>query len=182
METFVAAKEFVTNPVYQKKRAQYSEGLNIQTIDRPIVDIVLGFAEIPYCYTLQSCFGHFLCKNQNDENNITPLPASGSITSVLHRIAYIALCIEQSDSGRMLFDRLAEIPKLDSQYIQFGSAGWFWKDNVNTYALQVEPDRYKTRDWATVGYQEALHIEEIRNQFFIRLRAIVNQLIATESS
>ena len=36
-------------------------------------------------------------------------------------------------------------------------------------ALQVEPDRFRLQDTAIVGYKEALHIEKIRNEFFIRL-------------
>ena len=179
METFVEVKEFVTNPSYQEQRTQYLEGLDIQTIDGPIVDIILEFTKIPYCYTLQSCFGHFLHQNQQDEKNLAPLPISDSMDSVKYRLAYIALCIEQSDLGRMLFNRLTEMTKIDPEYIQFGSAGWFWERHVNTYALQVEPDRYKTQDWATVNYQEALHIEEIRNQFFVRLRDLIKHLIST---
>ena len=48
----------------------------------------------------------------------------------------------------------------------------------NSYALQVEPDRFKFQDTAIVGYKEALHIEKIRNEFFIRLYELLENLKA----
>ena len=45
----------------------------------------------------------------------------------------------------------------------------------NTYALQVMPDRFKTRDSALLDYVEALHIEKTRNAFFTRLREMLQQ-------
>ena len=62
---------------------------------------------------------------------------------------------------------------MDPENIQFGSAEWFWKRQVNSYALQVEPDRFKRQDTAILDYEEALNIEKIRNEFFFQLQALI---------
>ncbi|MBW1858987.1 MAG: hypothetical protein JRI70_02665 [Deltaproteobacteria bacterium] len=68
---------------------------------------------------------------------------------------------------------LRAIPSIDPDYVQFGCAEWFWQRHVNTYALQVEPLRHKTKDKALIGFQEALHVEKIRNEFF----DVLNQMV-----
>ncbi|GAH03659.1 unnamed protein product, partial [marine sediment metagenome] len=146
--------------------------LDLNTIDAPIIEIIDGFSKLPYCFTLQSCYGHFLHKNQENPKNIEPLPISDSIARVKYRIAYIALCIQNSDLGRVLFQHLRRIPVIDPEYIQFGCAEWFWKRQVNSYVLQIEPKRYITKDTGSVSYQEALHIEMVRNEFFNGLKKI----------
>jgi len=45
--------------------------------------------ELPYCFTLQSCFGHFVFCGQNDQQNLEPLPVNDPIVKVEYRIAYI---------------------------------------------------------------------------------------------
>jgi len=60
METFVEPKPFVENPDYNNQRQSYLTTLNLSIIDTPIVDIVQAFSEMPYCFTLQSCYGHFV--------------------------------------------------------------------------------------------------------------------------
>lgn len=172
VETWAESREFVDNPHYHEQRQESSSRLDISTIDAPIVEIIAGFAELPHCFTLQSCYGHFLYDDQRNPNNIEPLPIADSIKSVEYRIAYIALCIQNSDPGRALFHDLGKVPTIDPQYIQFGCAEWFWKRQVNSYVLQVEPKRYMTKDRVSVDYREALHIEKIRNEFFSRLERI----------
>jgi hypothetical protein len=71
--------------------------------------------------------------------------------------------------GRGLFESLKEITAIDLENVQFCCAEWFWKRQVNSYALQVEPDRFKRKDTAILDFKEALHIEKIRNEFFIQL-------------
>lgn len=138
-------------------------------IDMPIIDLINWFNKLPYCFTLQSCYGHFVYNGQKDTHNLEPLPVKGAIAKVEYRIAYIAFGIENSLSGRELFESLKEITTLDPENIQFCCAEWFWKKQINSYALQVEPDRFKRKDTAIVDLKEALHIEKIRNEFFIRL-------------
>ncbi len=130
-------------------------------------------SKLTFCFTLQSCYGHFLYDKQRNRKNTEPLPNSESIIHVEYRIAYIAFCIENSKSGRIFFDRLQEIPIIDPEYIQFGCAEWFWERQCNSYVLQVEPRRYKTKDKINIEHQEALHIEKIRNEFFKELEKAI---------
>jgi hypothetical protein len=46
---------------------------------------------------------------------------------------------------------------------------------VNSCALQVEPERYKTKDSLFIGYQEALHLQKIRDDFFGELKRIIDK-------
>lgn len=173
METFTELKDFVDNPFFHKQRKESLRRLDINSIDAPIVDVIDGFSRLSYCFTLQSCYGHFLTGDQKDPNNTEPLPASESIATVDYRIAYLALCIEDSGSGRQLFKALRQVTAVDPEYVQFCCAEWFWKDQVNSFALQVEPERFKTKDRCSVSYTEALHIEKVRNEFFAEIRKIV---------
>lgn len=175
METFTALKDLVDNPHYHKQKQEALNELNLQTIDEPIIDLIKGLNEISCCFTMQSCWGHFLHGNQNNPENTEPLPISKNIKGVDYRIAYIALCIENSDQGQELFGILNQLPLIDPEYIQFGCAEWFWENQVNSYALQVEPQRFKTWDKVNISYQEALHIEEVRNKFFKELGKIVQE-------
>ena len=141
-------------------------------VEAPIRDMVMGLNELPHCFTLQCCYGHFLCAGQSDESGLEPLPVEGE-GPVAYRIAYVALCIEAGDKGANLRDRLAEVCEVDAEYVQFGSPGWFWRRHVNSYALQVEPARYVEQDQAELDYTEALHVQAVRDEFYRRLREIV---------
>ncbi len=180
METFTNLKDFVDNPYFHDQRKKYLSKLDIESIDAPLVDLISSFTKLDYCFTLQSCYGHFLHNSQKNPYNIEPLPLSNDISNVEYKIAYIALCIENSKQGRTLFYDLKEIPSIDPEYIQFGCAEWFWKRQVNSYALQVEPKRHMTKDRLSVDYWEALHIEKVRNNFFTQLKKFVQDLIALE--
>ena len=59
--------------------------------------------------------------------------------------------------------------------MQLGCAEWFWKRQVNSFVLQVEPKRYKTKDRVS-SYKEALHIEKIRNTVFMELKKTIQDL------
>ncbi|MBT4088965.1 MAG: hypothetical protein HN580_21345 [Deltaproteobacteria bacterium] len=173
METFTEPKEMVENPYYQEQRQKSLRSLTDDMIDAPIIKIIHGFNRLPYCFTLQCCYGHFVYNGQNNSHNLESLPIKDIIAKVEYRIAYIAFCIENSLLGRELFASLKEITAIDPQYIQFCCAEWFWKGQVNSYALQVEPDRYKHQDTATFGFKEALHVEKMRNKFYIRLHELL---------
>lgn len=169
METFTELKALLENPHYQDQRQKSLAGLHDGMIDPPIIELINALNKLPYCFTLQCCCGHFVYSGQNDPHNLEPLPRTGAIASVEYRIAYIALCIENSDLGRMLLGALKGMAEIDPENIQFGCAEWFWERQVNSYVLQVEPDRFKFADKAILDYQEALKIEKIRNEFFVRL-------------
>jgi hypothetical protein len=69
----------------------------------------------------------------------------------------------------MFLDALKTVKDVDPENIQLCSAKWFWERQVNSYALQVEPERFKFEDKALLDYVEALKIERIRNEFFARV-------------
>jgi hypothetical protein len=175
LETFTEPKEFTENPHYKEQKYKSLLGLTDIMIDEPIIEIINGFNILPYCFTMQSCYGHFIYNGQKDPHNLDSLPIRKTITRVEYRIAYIAFCIENSDPGRRLFEALKEITVIDPENIQFCSAEWFWKRQVNSYALQVEPDRFKHEDRAILYYREALHIEKIRNEFFVQLKELLQK-------
>lgn len=177
METFTAPRAFVKNPHYHNQRREFLRKLDLSSIDPPIIDLVRDFSKLQYCFTLQSCFGHFLYPGNRDPVNLEPLPLADGIESIDYRIAYLAICIEDSILGKELFDNLVEIPSIDPEYIQFGSADWFWERQLNSYAMQVEPIRHMTRDKCHIDYGEALHVEKIRNQLFKQLMTLLRKRI-----
>ena len=176
METFTKVKRFLANPGFRKQRQKILNNIDLDSIDSSIIKIISGFLKLPYCFTLQCCYGHFLYDGHEDPYSLDPLPVSEKIGDVEYKIAYIAFCIQDSPPGKILFKKLSKVPEIDPEYIQFGSASWFWKKQVNTYALQVEPERYCLRDTASINYEEALHVERIRNLFFQRLEDIIQEM------
>ena len=90
-----------------------------------------------------------------------------------YRIAYLVICIENSNRGWALREALAQVPKIDPGYIQFGSPDWFWQRWLNSYALQVEPAAHKFHDEATLEVSEARHVQGVRELFFERLRDLL---------
>lgn len=182
METFTELKELVENRHYQAQRQKSMAGLSDGMIDVPIIELINGFNKLPYCFTLQSCYGHFVYNSQKDPHNFESLPITDTIARVEYRIAYIGFCIENSASGRGLFEALKKITTIDPENIQFCCAEWFWKRQVNSYALQVQPDRFKHKDRAILDYREALHIEKIRNEFFIQLQELLQKQLGRDES
>jgi hypothetical protein len=175
LETFTEPKELVENPHYKEQRQKSLSGFTDVMIDAPIIEIVNSFNKLPYCFTMQSCYGHFICPGQKDPHKLDYLPVKKSIERVEYRIAYLAFCVENSEQGRRLLEALKEIISFDPENIQFCCAEWFWRRQVNSYALQVEPDRFKDKDSAVLDYEEALNIEKIRNEFFLRLRTLLRK-------
>lgn len=170
MKTFIELRDLGKETHFKEQRKNNLAELSDDVLDSPIVGLINDFNRMPFCFTLQSCCGHFTHSTQKDSHNLEPLPRTGSITQVEYRIAYVAFCIENSESGKEFLSALKGIPDIDPANIQFGCAEWFWNNRTNSYVLQVEPDRYKNQDTAVLNYQEALHIEKVRDQFFIELR------------
>jgi len=175
LETFVEAKDLVSDPYFHNQRQKALSDLRQATIDEPIVDLITRFANLPYCFTLQSCFGHFLLDDQSDPHNIETLPRVDQEIDVQYRIAYIAVCVQDNQPGRLLLDDLRELCLLDPQNIQYGCAEWFWERQVNSYVVQVEPERHKTKDRCVISYQEALHLEGVRKRFFDKLKLLLKK-------
>ncbi len=74
-----------------------------------------------------------------------------------------------------MLESLRALTAIDPDYLQFGSPGWFLRSWVNSYALQVEPDRFKTADEAMIEGAEALHVQQTRDTFFADLRKLVTR-------
>lgn len=175
METFSEPRQFVANPRYEVERKRALKSLSLESIDAPIRGLVEGFARLSCCFTPQSCFGHFVHAGQPALHNLAPLPTH-DVGSVTYRIAYVALCLQNSAQGRRLFSGLAEVPSIDPDYVQFGSPDWFWGRHLNSFALQVEPARFTKQDQVTIDHREALHLQKVREQFFSRLSELVLSL------
>lgn len=177
METFAGPQPFADNPEYEQNRFIALEKLRhlIATgrIDPPLVELMMLFSGISHCYTIQSCFGHFVHERESDEHTTARLaPYGGIVRTVLYRIAYIAFVLEKSANGFLLYHDLRMLALRNPGYIQFGSAGWFWKQSVNTYQIQVAPEREKDKDSFWVTYDEALQLEKVRD-FLIRELATI---------
>lgn len=175
MQTYTEPKELIENPGFRDQRRVSLAGLNDGMIDAPIVTIVKAFNRLPYAFTIQCCYGHFLYTGQRNPHNLEPLPVMEGTAQVEYRIAYLAFCIENSDSGRWLLQVLQDLTFLDQDNIQLGSAEWFWERQVNSYALQVEPERYKHQDRAILEYAEATRIEATRKAFFSALEQVLRE-------
>lgn len=174
METFNQLRPLEDNPDFSAQKEANLSVLSNDMIDAPIINIVNGFNSLSCCFTLQSCYGHFIFEGQENPHNMEPLPETGSILTVEYRIAYVALCIDNSEMGKRLFSELRDITAVDPENVQFCCADWFWERQINSYALQVEPDRFKHEDKAILDYQEALRIEKTRNVIFSRLNNVLN--------
>ena len=173
METFIEAKALVENPNFQNQRRENLSKLNDENIDKPITELINNFNNLSYCFTLQCCYGHFVHAGNTDPRNLERLPTTKTISGIEYRIAYITFCVENNKSGRKLLETLKRITNVDPANIQFGCAEWFWERNVNSFVLQVEPDRFKFEDKAILNYSEALKMEKIRDEFFIELKKVI---------
>jgi hypothetical protein len=165
VETFCPPKPFVENPNFEADRLSALAALEQVDIDEPIKQLILKFSALQYCFTLQSCNGHFQCAPADEPHKNNPIPDNHT-GEVRYRIAYIALCIETSEQGLLFFKTLSSLTKIDPNYIQFGSADWFWNQWVNSYILQVEPSGQQFKDVAKLDVNEARHVEKVRAQFF----------------
>lgn len=173
METFIEPRELINNPGFEMQKQQILAGLTDRMIDGPIVNVIRRLNKIPCCFTLQCCYGHFTYDGHWDPHNLDPLPASEEIGRVEYRIAYIAFCIDNCVEGRDLMDQLEKLTAIDPENLQYGSARWFWKRQVNSFALQVEPERFKHKDKVILEYKEAFYIEKLRTAFFHRLEELL---------
>jgi hypothetical protein len=166
METYIEARDFVADTGFTKRREYNLKTLKQTRIDPPLVNLIRDFSRLSYCYTQQCCYGHFVYPSQSDPDYIGPLSSTEDGGQIEYRIAYLALCVENNDNGKRLIGELGKIPELDPMMIQFGSATWFWEQAPNSFILQVEPDRFKDRDTAAIGCEEALQIEKVKKRFF----------------
>ena len=154
------------------------EGLKTElsngSIDETTLDIVERFAQVPCCHMLQSCFGHFMKEFRVEDRNTKRVAEVRDLGTMLHyRIAYIAFCIQNSVKGRALLEETRAVALVNPDYIQFGSADWFWKICANSYVLQVSPLRNAYQDHFDVNLEETLRIEHARDRFFDGIREVL---------
>jgi hypothetical protein len=90
LKTITEPRALVFNPKYQQDRMSTIKALDLKAIDEPILDIVSAFIELPYCFPLQSCFGHFVCTDDQDMDTLSPVPRICN-DPVRYRIAYLAV-------------------------------------------------------------------------------------------
>jgi hypothetical protein len=177
METFAGPKRFVDNPEYEQNRlvalGTLRSLISTGRIDPPLVELITLFSRVSHCYTIQSCFGHFVHALEPDKHTLARLtPYRGMVRTVQYRIAYIAFVLETSENGFMLYRDLRALALKNPGYIQFGSAGWFWGQSVNTYQIQVAPEQEKEKDSFWVTYDKALLLEEMRDMLICKLVTI----------
>jgi hypothetical protein len=61
---------------------------------------------------------------------------------------------------------------IDPLYIQFGSSDWFRDMIPNTYVVQLEPQWGVYQGSVIVKIDEAIHLEQLRDRFFMHLEEI----------
>lgn len=172
LETFTKARDLVESSDFVRAKRTAMAKLDLSVIEEPIRDIVEGFNTLEYCFTLQCCYGHFLCLPEQGPENLDPLP-DGFSGLVTYRIAYLALCLENGSGGQSLLQSLARLPAIDPEFIQFGSADWFWKKWVNSYAIQVEPRAHALKDQAILEPAAARQTQKARDRLFRELRVLL---------
>ena len=173
MISYTHEKELIDNPHFERQRAESVSGLNIENIDLPIRGLIQVSSKLSCCFTVQCCFGHFVYPGQEDIGNLEPLPQDRDDLRVKYRIAYLAFCVQKNQRGVHLLDELRKIINVDPEFIQFGCAEWFWKRHLNSYVLQVEPERYRMKDEVWLELDEALHVEATRSTFFREIHAVI---------
>ncbi|MBT8506843.1 hypothetical protein AZH53_11075 [Methanomicrobiaceae archaeon CYW5] len=180
METFTPPRPMITFAGFDTGREKALEDLTSVIrngeIDPPLLPLIRAFSRVPSCYTLQSCYGHFVHAGTQDIHTIRRLqPGATQVRRVTYRIAYVAFCIENSRRGHLLCEDLRVIARNDPEYIQFGSADWFWDQTPNTYAIQVSPSRYQTQDSCLLTLDEALVVQDVRDRLFTELMRLVKE-------
>ena len=176
MNTFTGIRRFQENTGFSEQREHHLQRLDLRSIDGPISALISNFARLEYCFTLQSCWGHFLWEDQRDPYAVFTLPPGGA-GDVEYRIAYLALCLDTGEKGRSLFQELEAVPATDPETVQFGCALCFWQRQANSYVLQVAPHRHRNKDRFRIDYREALHVQGVRDRFFKQLWQIVERRV-----
>jgi hypothetical protein len=174
VETFVPALEFTQDPGFATRRAQALRDLDLDQIDAPIVHLIAGFVELPFCFTLQCCYGHFVHEGDDDHTLARLAGEAPSAAPVLYRIAYVAWCIDAGADGRRFRDDLRGLASGTPDLVQFGSATWFREWQVNSYVLQAEPERFAELDKTPLAYAEALRVQAARDEMFVRLSDLLD--------
>lgn len=171
MQTYIPPKPIEDYPEFQSDRQRALSSLDTSLIDHPLISLINKLNTLPYLFTLQCCFGHFL----SDENKeISEFDKFLPSTKVTYRLAYIAFCIENSPSGKNFVTQINDtLPVVGPELVQFCSAHWFWDQWINSYALQVMPERFKDQDIAVIDFHEIVTIQQARDLVFEHLKILL---------
>jgi hypothetical protein len=176
VQTFTEPRQLEANPHFAAQRIAALAGLASATLDRPLVTLVQGFADLPWCFPMQSCCGHFVFLEGQDRRNLDRLPPTASAPArVLYRLAYLVLALDDGPEGQALLRQLRAVPAIAPDLVQFGSADWFWERQLNTFVLQVQPWRHRQVDSVLLTHDEAQEIEQTRDWFFMRLGEVLRE-------
>lgn len=168
METSTAPKPFENYPDFQAAKKFALNSLDVTQIDDPLVSLINDLNKLPYLFTLQCCHGHFLT---TDIREISDFDLLSTIDKIEYRLAYIAFCIENSSLGREFAQHLENIPlSVNPSLVHFCSAQWFWDQWVNSYILQIMPQRFIDKDNAVIDCHEANKIKQARDSFFLFMK------------
>ncbi len=170
MQTYITSKNLVEHTNYKKQREDTLRRLDMSKIDPLLTDLIKSFNSIPYCFTLQCCSGHFFNDFHRLDNASDFLFDPEKSNTIQYSIAYIAVCIRNCLLGRRLIEGIKKIASMDPEYIQFGCAQWFWQKTVNSYVLQVEPQKYLDKDIINIEYSEAICVMKARDLFLVKLK------------
>lgn len=117
METYTAPRPLEDYPGFQSSRQLALHNLDVTLIDNPLVGLIKDLNKLPYLFTLQCCYGHFLT---TDGEELSDFDLLRTTSKVEYRLAYIAFCIENSPSGKQFVQQLKEIPlTVEQGVIQF---------------------------------------------------------------
>ncbi len=165
METFTKPRPLEDNSDFARQRATALVGLEGASIDEPLRELIADLNRLPYCFTLQCCWGHFLVPGETDELTLAAPPARG-MAELDYKLAYVALCVSDDDIGRSFRDDIAGLVDAEPRFVQFGSADWFWERQVNSYAIQVAPRKKRKRDRMTLDGKQARLLSHARTRMF----------------
>jgi hypothetical protein len=172
------------NPGYDSKRRRALASLDPGSLDPPMVELVHGYNRLPHCYTLQSCHGHIIPSMKGGAGPVKRLPVDQPPARACYQLAYLALVIENSPRGKGLLHSLGLAAPANHSFIQLGGADWFWHDQgqVNSYVVQVSPQRFKGFDRFEMERPEALQWKQAREDFLAGLEGVLQKELALRAS
>ena len=136
-------------------------------IEEPIIEVIDSLNKLPFCFTIQSCFGHFLFENKPASTTYYLPEKTTRTRNCKYRISYVAIRVDGSQEARGLLSLLRDIPStINKEYIQFGCAEWFWEQHINSFVIQVQPRDRSNVDSLLVTTEEAQLIQAVRDRFW----------------
>ena len=178
MQTFTEPRQLETNPDFAAQREHALAHLDLEALDCPLVDLVQRISAVPWCFPVESCCGHYVIMDGENRRVYDQLPPlGGGANRVLYRVAYLALCVDDSPAGLDLLRDLRAVPSIAPEQVQFGCVDRFWDRQVNSFVLQVVPWAHRFVDDVLLSPAAAAEVEEARSWFFARLDDLVRDLL-----